>query len=248
VPPPRCSSGPSRLIEYSSETGSTNADAAARLRSGDHVPESTWFVTDRQTDGRGRHGRAWSNGAGNFMGSTVVQLRHGDPAVGTLSLVAGLAVHAAVTPLLPPGQSALLKWPNDVLIGCAKLVGILLERERDAVIVGIGVNLAAAPSLPDRETISLADLGVKITRDTFAETLATEFDRELERWRTYGLGPIVNRWIEAAHPIGTPLTVSLMGELPLEGAFAGLAPDGALQLRLADGTTHVIQSGEVSLA
>lgn len=236
------------MIEFSRETTSTNADAAMRLRSGNHVPDGTWFVTDRQTAGRGRHGREWFDGAGNFMGSTVVQLRHGDPAPGTLALVVGLAVHSVIAPLLPEGLAVRLKWPNDLMVGSAKLVGILLERERDAVIAGIGVNLDVAPPLPDRETTSLRGLGVAIMRDDFAESLAAAFARELERWRTYGLGSIVNRWLEAAHPVGTPLKVGILGEPALEGVFAGLTGDGALQLRLADGTTHVIQSGEVSLA
>lgn len=236
------------MIEYSSETDSTNADAAARLRNGDPVPEGAWFVTDRQTRGRGRHGREWFDGKGNFMGSTVVHAHFGDPAPGTLSLVAGLAVHEAVAPLLPAGHEARMKWPNDVMIGTAKLVGILLEREGNAVIVGIGVNLAVAPELPDRETVSLSALDVRITRDDFADTLAAAFARELERWRTYGLEPIINRWLAAAHPVGTPLKVGVLGEQPLEGTFAGLTAEGALQLRFADGTTHVVQSGEVSLA
>ena len=269
--PPRCSSG-SDLIEFSPETGSTNADAIGRLRSGEPVPDGTWFVADRQTGGRGRHGREWFDGAGNFMGSTVVGIRFGDPAPGTLALVAGLAVHAAAQNVVPakagtsggsaqgsaeqangPGSSPerrelLLKWPNDLMIGGAKLAGVLLEREGDAIVVGIGVNLAAAPSLPDRETISLADLGVTAPRDDFARSLANAFAQELERWRKYGLGPVVNRWLTAAHPVGTPLTVGVLGELPLRGAFAGLTGDGALQLRAEDGTTHVVQSGEVNFA
>ena len=214
--------------------------------------EGVWLVADRQTGGRGRHGRQWFDGAGNFMGSTVVPLRFGDPAPGTLALVAGLAVHAVVAPLLETVVSASaalrLKWPNDLMIGRAKLAGVLLEREGDAVVIGIGVNLAVAPSLPDRETVSLAELGVTAPRDDFARSLAQTFAQELERWRTYGLEPIVNRWLAAAHPIGTPLSVGMAGELPLQGTFAGLTSEGALQLRAADGTTHVIQSGEVSFA
>jgi BirA family biotin operon repressor/biotin-[acetyl-CoA-carboxylase] ligase len=233
------------LIEVVPETGSTNVDLMARLRGGEQVPDGLWLVADRQTAGRGRHGREWSDGAGNFMGSTVVRLGFGDPPAGTLALVAGLAVHAAVAPLVPDAR---LKWPNDVMIGQAKLVGILLEREGEAVIVGIGVNLAVAPQLPDRRTVSLAALSLSVARDAFAASLADAFAREVERWRTYGLGPIVSRWLAAAHPIGTPLRVGVVGEPPFEGAFAGITADGALQLRLADGTTHVIQSGEVSFA
>lgn len=228
------------MISVIAETGSTNSDLAARLRAGEAVREGAWLVADRQTEGRGRQGRSWEGGAGNFMGSTAVGLRPGDPAPGSLALLAGLALHDT----LAPYAATTLKWPNDVLVGQAKLAGSLLEREGDAVIVGIGVNLAAAPDLPDRATTSLAALGVDLSRDVFAETLAAAFARDLDRWRSYGLEPIVARWLAAGHPVGTPLRV----DGGVEGQFAGLAADGALQLRLADGTTQVIHSGEVTLA
>jgi BirA family biotin operon repressor/biotin-[acetyl-CoA-carboxylase] ligase len=73
------------------------------------------------------------------------------------------------------------------------------------------------------------------------------FDLELDRWRSFGLAPIVRRWLAAAHPIGTPLSVGEPGETPLNGNFAGLTEDGALQLRLADGSTRVIHAGDVRL-
>ena len=129
----------------------------------------------------------------------------------------------------------------------AKLAGILLERERDAIIVGIGVNLAAAPQLPDRRTVALAEIGVTPDRDTFARSLAECFDREVERWRTYGLEPLVRRWESVAHAFGTPLTVQPPGEGRIDGTFDGLGADGALSLRLADGSTRAIHAGDVML-
>ena len=58
---------------------------------------------------------------------------------------------------------------------------------------------------------------------------------------------MIRRWLGAAHPPGTPLRVGEPGEAALEGTFAGLASDGALQLRLADGTTRTVHAGEVRL-
>ena len=244
----RNGSGGAVLIERVSETGSTNADLAARLGAGERVTEGHWLVADRQSAGRGRQGRAWFDGAGNFMGSTVVHPGHGDPPANTLALVAGLALHAVVEPLVPPPQRPLLKWPNDVLVGSAKLAGILLERVADAVVVGIGVNLAQAPALPDREAVALTAFGPAPDRDAFAASLAASFARELERWRTYGLEPLVARWPAAAHSQGTPLAIGEPGLDSLFGTFAGLTPEGALQLRLADGTLRAIHAGEVRLA
>lgn len=235
-------------LEVLPETGSTNADLAARIAAGGRLVEGHWLIADRQTAGRGRQGRQWFDGTGNFMGSTFVERRAADPLPGTLALVAGLAVYEAVAALISPPHRPELKWPNDVLIGGAKLCGILLEAAGPGVIVGIGVNLAAAPDLPDRATIALAQFGPAPDRDLFAASLARHFDIEVERWRTFGLEPLVRRWLLAGHPHGTPLLVGEPGEEPLRGTFAGLGTDGALQLRLADGTTRAIHAGEVRLA
>jgi BirA family biotin operon repressor/biotin-[acetyl-CoA-carboxylase] ligase len=233
------------LIERLPETGSTSADLAARITGGEWLAEGHWLVADRQSAGRGRQGREWCDGAGNFMGSTLVRLAPGDPVPGTLALVAGLAVHEAVSPHVPPPERASLKWPNDVMVGAAKLAGILLERVGDSVVVGVGVNLAAAPIVPGRETVALSRFGPAPDRDMFAATLAASFAREVERWRHYGLGPVIARWLAAGHPVGTALRV---GDEGLGGTFAGLADDGALRLTLADGTTRTIHAGEVNLA
>ncbi|MBV1687095.1 biotin--[acetyl-CoA-carboxylase] ligase [Novosphingobium sp. G106] len=231
------------MIEYLAETGSTSADLAARLRGGDFVPEGHWLVADRQTAGKGRQGRDWFDGAGNFMGSTVVHQRFGDPDLSSLALVVGLAVREAVETRLPIGEQVRLKWPNDLMIGTAKLAGILLERMADSVIIGVGVNLASAPELPDRETVALN----APDRDAFAADLARQFDIELDRWRSFGFAPIVQRWLAAAHPLGTPLSVGEPGEIPLTGTFAGISEDGTLLLRLASGETRVIHAGDVRL-
>ena len=235
------------MIHTVATTGSTNADLAAQLEAGEALAEGDWLVADRQTAGKGRQGRVWFDGYGNFMGSTVVRLAADDPPPSTLALVTGLAVFETVSPLIPPPHQARLKWPNDVLIGEAKLCGVLLERSGDAVIVGIGVNLAAAPQVEGRSTIALSQFGPSPDRDLFAAELARKFAAELDRWRSFGLGTVIRRWEAAAHPRGTPLAVGEPGEIPLKGQFAGLDADGALQLRLADGTTRTVHAGEVRL-
>jgi BirA family biotin operon repressor/biotin-[acetyl-CoA-carboxylase] ligase len=236
------------LIHTVPETGSTNADLLAALRAGERLSEGYWLVADRQSAGRGRQGREWFDGAGNFMGSTVVRLASGDPPPASFALAAGLAVYEAVVPLLPDPAPLRLKWPNDLTFAGAKLSGILLEREGDALVVGIGVNLAQAPAIEGRATLALAALAPAPNRDLFASALAASFALECDRWRTYGLEPTTRRWQAAAHSAGTPLTVTPPGEPPLSGAFDGLTDDGALRLRLADGTTRVMHAGDVFFA
>jgi BirA family biotin operon repressor/biotin-[acetyl-CoA-carboxylase] ligase len=236
------------LIRTVAETGSTNADLLARLGAGERLPEGDWLVADRQSAGRGRQGRQWFDGHGNFMGSTVVHPAVGDPPAHTLALVAGLAVYEAVQPLSSNPGDLMLKWPNDVLLGGAKLCGILLERAGQAVVIGIGVNLAAAPEVPGRETVALSSLGPAPDRDAFAETLAASLDRELERWRSFGLGPIIRRWLAVGTPEGTPLAVHEPDGTVAHGRFAGLDSDGTLRLRLEDGAVRAIHAGDVMLA
>lgn len=235
------------MIQFIPECVSTNDELAARLRSGERVAEGDWLVADRQTGGKGRQGRAWSDGAGNFMGSTVVHLGEGGPPPASLALVVGLAAYEALLSNVAEQSQLRLKWPNDVLLGGAKLAGILLERVGDAVIVGVGVNLANAPQIEGRATTALAKHGPAPERDFFAAQLAFHLERELERWRGFGLEPLLKRWQAAALPEGTALSVHGPGEEPILGSFAGLTPDGALRLRLADGSERVIHAGDVSL-
>lgn len=234
------------MIRVVPETGSTNADLLARLAAGERVPEGDWLVADRQTGGRGRQGRSWLDAPGNFMGSTVVHVSSQDPPAASLSFVAALAVYETVLARLGNPRELQLKWPNDVLLGGGKFCGLLLEREGASVVVGIGVNLASAPAA-EAGARALAELGPAPARDAFAAALAAQFDLELGRWRQFGVEPILNRWLAAAHPKGSALTVHEPNGNRLAGAFDGLQPDGALRLRLADGSVRVIHAGDVML-
>lgn len=235
------------MIDFVPETGSTNSDLLARLAGGERVPEGYWLVAARQTAGKGRQGRRWLDAPGNFMGSTVVNLSERDPPPPTLSFVAALAVYETVLPYLPGSRELLLKWPNDVLLGGAKFCGLLLEREGPSAVVGIGINLASAPEVADRRARAVSEFAPSPGVETFAYRLAEQFDVELARWRQFGLEPILNRWRVAAHPLGTPLTVHEPSGALISGTFDGLEPDGALRLRLEDGTARVIHAGDVSI-
>lgn len=234
-------------IEFLSETGSTNADLKARLLAGEPLAEGFWLVARRQTAGRGREGRTWFDGAGNFMGSTLVRPGPGDPPAPSLALVAGLAVREAVVAYLPDASAAVLKWPNDLLVGGGKIAGMLLEGVEGAIVAGIGVNLATAPVIAGRATTSLQQAGEVPTPDAFAARLADCFASEVERWRQFGLDLLLRRWTAAAHPVGTALRVIAPGGGIMEGEFAGLDPGGALRLRLADGSARVIHAADVEL-
>jgi BirA family biotin operon repressor/biotin-[acetyl-CoA-carboxylase] ligase len=138
----------------------------------------------------------------------------------------------------------MLKWPNDLMLSGKKLAGILLERSGDRVVLGFGVNLAAAPDLPDREA---AHLGAQIQPEAFAPLLAGSFSRMLALWRRNESSALVRAWEHRAHLVGTRLTVHLGPEEQISGRFAGLDPDGALRLLLEDGSMEIVRAADVFL-
>ena len=165
-----------------------------------------------------------------------MRLQARDPPAPTLALVAAVALHESLSPYAP---AARIKWPNDLLVDGAKLAGILLERQGDAVIIGFGVNLAFHPEDLDRPTTSLKGAA---RPGAFLKRLAAAFESWRDRWRGEGLAPVRAAWLAAAHPRGTALTTT-----DAKGAFDGLDETGALRLRLADGSLRVIHAGEVFL-
>ena len=261
-------------IRTVAETGSTNADMLMLAGSG--AGEGLWLRAERQTGGRGRQGRAWSSPEGNLYASTLVRLRPDDPQAATLALVAAVALEEVVRAYLPSlfpregggpepqtmrsatldprlrggtvgvGRLA-IKWPNDLLLDGAKLSGILLERANDAVVIGMGVNLAHHPTDLERPATSLAAHGAAPDPADFLETLATAFERWLGIWRVEGLAPIRTRWLERAHAPGTALTARLPEGSAIDGLFQGLNGEGALILRLADGSSRVSHAADVFL-
>ena len=204
--------------------------------------EGDWLVALQQSAGRGRQGRAWAGGEGNFFGSTLVRLRAGDPPPPLLSLAAGLALVEAVE-VATPNLPLMLKWPNDLLLGGDKLGGILLERGGERVVAGFGVNLGPAPDFPDRKAASLDGA---IAPKAFAPLLAASFARTLELWRRGAPDALGAAWLERAHPVGALLTVHTSADDRTSGRFEGLEPDGALRLG-TDRGTEIVRAGDVEL-
>ncbi|MEO7657227.1 MAG: biotin--[acetyl-CoA-carboxylase] ligase [Sphingomicrobium sp.] len=207
--------------------------------------EGDWLVALAQEEGRGRQGRAWEAPHGNFSGSTLITLHAADPPAPTLSLACGLALIEALD-VAAPDAPLLLKWPNDLLLGGAKLAGILLERSADRIVAGFGVNLAAAPAIEGRFTAALA-AHATLTPHAFAPLLAASMARMLTLWRNAAPDAFAHAWLARAHPSGTPLTVHDRPGHSISGRFDGLEPDGSLRLRLNGGGSEIVRAGDVSL-
>lgn len=229
---------------------SSNKTLLERAAAG--LAEGAWIMAKIQTGGRGRHGRAWQSLPGNLHASTLVRAWHTDPSPATLSLVAAVALHRAiVAETRIPASQLRIKWPNDLVVDCAgewrKLAGILLEREGDAVVIGFGANLAHAPDLGDRKVVCAADFGEIPEARWFCAALERKFAEEVGQWRTGAPADIQRRWLDRAHPVGTPLTVHASANEIVSGTFEGLEWDGALRLRTVDRGIETIRAGDVEL-
>ena len=212
-------------------TDSTNLRARELARAG--APHGTLVTAGEQQAGRGRQGRTWTVPAGlGLLGSLVI--RSPDR---LLSLRAGLAVADVC------GEGAVLKWPNDVLIGGRKLAGILVEGrpQDDWAVLGIGLNVALQPSdLPAdlRDVAGSLGLGPQDVEPTLARLLVA-----LEGWLAAD---------EEAVRTGFAARDALAGQ-PVrwaegEGRAAGIDESGGLRVVCDDGRQVVLSAGEVHLA
>jgi len=210
--------------------------------------EGSWLRAEQQSGGRGRLGRAWLSPVGNLYCSTLVRLRPDDRPPHLLTFVTGLAVLDTVR-IIVPIAPARLKWPNDVHVGGAKLSGILLERRGDAVVVGIGLNVAVAPEISGRSVTSLHLEGAPVQIDAAAvlDLLVNAFASRLFQWRTTDTAALLDVWCAAAHKPGEAMAVQRGVQDRVEGVFDGLSPQGALQLRCADGRVEIVGAGDVDL-
>lgn len=132
------------------------------------------------------------------------------------------------------------------MLGEAKLAGILLERSGDRIVAGFGVNLAGAPAIEGRKTVSLKPFK-DITPQALAPLLASKFAQLLAAWRAADPEQFAQAWLARAHPIGTPLQVHSGPGERVTGTFDGIEPDGAMRLKRSDGMIDIIRAGDIYL-
>jgi len=238
---------------YLPETPSTNFHAMALAQGG--ASGQLWVWAGRQTRGRGRLGRAWDSPKGNLYASLLLHPSCPPDAIAGLPLLAGLAAHDALTSEVADWRNlpALqLKWPNDILLGGAKLGGILIESAvltsgARAVVIGTGLNLASAPADLGREVTCLHDHGCRVMPQKALSALAFAVARWLDVWADgAGIAYLRHAWLKRAHPLGAMVSVRL-GNERIEGRFAGLDETGALLLRVG-GAERRITAGDVAMA
>jgi BirA family biotin operon repressor/biotin-[acetyl-CoA-carboxylase] ligase len=223
------------------EVDSTNAEARRRAEAGEAGP--LWITAGRQTQGKGRRGRAWETGADNLAATLLLQLEAPPAQAAQLSFAAALAV-ADLAAHYAPHAVITVKWPNDVLADGRKVSGILLEAGRDWLAIGIGVNLTSHPEDTEFPATSLAAMGVvPPTPEEALVVLAARFAHWQAAWAAQGFAPLRTAWLARAGGLGLPIRARLPHE-ERQGAFEGIDETGALLLR-EPGGLRAITAGEV---
>jgi BirA family biotin operon repressor/biotin-[acetyl-CoA-carboxylase] ligase len=257
-----------RAVEVLASTGSTNADLLARAVAG--APEGVVLAAEEQTAGRGRLGRSWvSPPRAALTFSLLLRPDTVSPARrGWLPLLAGVSVASAVG--AAARVDARLKWPNDVLVGPAKLGGILAEAVGDAVVVGIGLNVSTEPgelpppgppqrapggALPATSLFALAAGGQAAPsqragdRERLLAEILAAFERWYQAWRQAGGDPdgcgLRAEYTRLCATIGRGVRVERPGGQLLSGLAVGVDPDGRLLVRVSSGAEVPVAAGDV---
>lgn len=244
-------------LEVWGSLDSTNTQLLERLRNG-NLSQPTWLVAEHQTAGRGRLGRAWEAPAGAALCASLAWPLNA-PDWSGLSLVMGVAAAQALEPGPEQPPQIGLKWPNDLWLrqpdspsGFGKLAGILIESvvvagQRWAVI-GMGVNVIPVKVSSAFNTACLGDLNAAFlpwTAPRALDTLAPALTLAVQHFERGGFPPW--RPAYAARDLLRGRAVQTTAASCPQGVVEGVDGTGALLLRDAQGRSHRVSSGEVSV-
>jgi BirA family biotin operon repressor/biotin-[acetyl-CoA-carboxylase] ligase len=239
-----------REIRVVEETGSTNTDLADLARGG--AAPGLVLVAEAQTSGRGRMGRAWTAPPRSGLAfSVLLPQEESVTRLGWLPLVAGVAVVSALRGFaevegVGRGRmgDAVLKWPNDVLIGERKLAGILAQRVDAGVIIGIGLNVSLRPDeLPVPTATSLAIEDAPADRDPLLRAILRELAARHEEFQS-GEAALRETYRELCATLGRQVRVELPDGSVLVGEATDIEEAGRLVVRGPDGE-HLLSAGDV---
>lgn len=244
-------------LEVAWSIDSTNSEL---LRRATPAQGATVLLAERQTGGRGRRGREWASPlAAHLYLSLARGFGGGLARLGGLSLVAGIAAVEALHALGYAGVR--LKWPNDLVVpgaqGLRKLGGLLIEGGGEhagpvRAVIGLGLNVrmpVAAAAAIDQPWCDLTALsaGVAPARDAVAAALLARLLPALDEFDADGLAPFLPRYADLDALAGAAIAVHGGNGQRQDGVALGLAEDGALRVRLGDGSLQSFHAGEVSV-
>jgi len=245
--------GPRRVIIFE-EIDSTN-DYAARLgRQG--AQAGTVVLAETQSAGRGRLARKWLSPPGSGLYLSLI--RHSRLPIEHLSrmtLAAGLALCEAVCDHC--GIEAMIKWPNDLLLGHRKAGGILSENfgrqaGHSLVVIGIGLNVTSRESdfpenLRARATSLYLACGREFERGALLTAILEGLEARLDTLEAGGFPEILSSWRKKDATLGQTTTWLTPDGREVSGRSLGVDGEGLLHIEDDRGRVHQVLSGDLEL-
>lgn len=242
-----------KYLFFSREVGSTNDWAKELAELG--APEGTVAIAETQTAGRGRLGRKWHSPKGGLWFSIILKPKLKPTETVKLVFLAGLAVAETLRDLY--SLKVETKWPNDVLVDGRKVCGVLSEMktigEKVAyTIVGVGINtnFDADKVFPKelRETATSLKtlLGRKVVLEELFRALLEKMESLYELFLKSGFNQILEKWKGFAFFLSREVEVLTESE-KMEGSAVDVDDDGALVLKLKDGSLKRVFVGDLFL-
>ncbi|CAN5209748.1 biotin--[acetyl-CoA-carboxylase] ligase [soil metagenome] len=236
------------------EVGSTNVELVARAFRAE-LPDFSVVVTDTQTAGKGRLGRAWVAPPGTTLAISVL-LKPSTTRLdrlGWLPLLAGLAMARSVGAVVP-GHEVAIKWPNDVQVDGLKVSGILTELLPGVgVVIGAGLNLTMTQAqLPVPTATSLTLNGA--SAEDLADRVLSDYLHRLrslyEAFSASGLDAAASGLraavTDACRTLGRRVRVELPDGTDRYGTAESLDELGRLVVRTADDSRLTVAAGDVT--
>ena len=230
------------------DTVSSTMDEAFRLGM-EGAPDGTVVCAEGQTRGRGRLGRNWASARhkGIYI-SVILRPKFPPTELAKLTLWAAVAVSEALEK--STGVSALIKWPNDLLVGEKKVAGILTELRAEVdqvkfVVIGIGVNVNhTAHQLIETGTSLRVEAQKTFLRVDVLKEILRSLERRYLELNEHGFKPVLDqwkkrsvtlkKWVRIADPAGV-----------VEGQAIDLDDDGGLLIRQDSGVVIKKMAGDV---
>lgn len=237
-----------RRLDVFPVIGSTNQHLMDRA--GQESVDGSVCMAEIQLHGRGRRGRGWVSPFGaNLAISLGVAVDVPPARLGGAALVAGLAVLDAVE--TRGARGLCLKWPNDLLLGDAKVGGILIEvsqRRGVELVIGIGLNVTLPEAVKRRLPDNVGDLsraGVVAARSEIAAAVVSSVIDFVGAFERSGFEAF-RAAFDARHGYHGRTCDVLLADGPVTGTVVGVSAQGELTLRTAEGDRR-FNAGDVSL-
>ena len=230
---------------------STNNEAKRQAVKG--AAHGTLFVTEQQTGGKGRLGRSWESPSRQGICMSLLLRPQISPyEVTRITSLAGLAVCRAIRALTP--CPAMIKWPNDVIIGRKKVCGILTEMAAETervhyVVTGIGINVNT-PSFPEqlhqKATSLYLETGNLYFRAALLQQILYEFELCYDAYLTDATADLLTPYKELCATLGRKIGFTRNGKMLIATAV-DISHRGGLLVKLENGKKLEIHSGEVTV-